>query len=67
MGGKCCIDLAFGNHQWGYLLKLGQDLLLGSSAPTQHEQILEHQIRLKATSARQTAEWEMLSMQASFP
>jgi hypothetical protein len=65
-GGKCCVDSAFGNLERDYLLKSGQDLL-GSSAPTRHEQNLEHQLRRKATSARQTAEWGMLTMQASFP
>ena len=43
-GGKCCIDLAFGNLvERDYLLKSGQDLL-GSSAPTGHEQNQEHQL-----------------------
>jgi hypothetical protein len=40
-GGKCCIDSAFGNVEKEYLLKSGQDLL-GSSAPTHQEQLLEH-------------------------
>ncbi len=65
-GGKSCIDLEFGNLERDYLLKSGQDLL-GSSAPTRHEQNLEHQLRRQATSARQTAEWGMLTMQASYP
>jgi hypothetical protein len=66
MGGKCCVDSAFSNHKRDYLLKSGQDLL-GSSAPTQREQNLKHQLRRQATSARQTAEWGMLTIQASFP
>jgi hypothetical protein len=45
---------------------LGQDLL-GSSAPTHHKQNLEHQFRQQTTSAWQTAEWGMLSIQTSFP
>ena len=65
-GGKCCVDSAFGNLERDYLLKSGQDLL-GSSAPTRHEQNLEHQLRRQTTSARQTAEWGMLTIQASFP
>jgi hypothetical protein len=65
-GGKCCVDLAFGNLERDYLLKLGQDLL-GSSAPTRHEQNVEHQLRRQATSVQQTAEWGMLTMQALFP
>ncbi len=65
-GGKCCVDSAFGNLERDYLLKSGQDLL-GSSAPTRHEQNLEHQLKRQTTSARQTAEWGMLTIQASFP
>jgi hypothetical protein len=65
-GGKCCVDSAFSNHKKDYLLKSGQDLL-GSSAPTRREQQIEHQLRRQTTSARQTAEWDMLSIQASFP
>jgi hypothetical protein len=42
--GECCVDSAFGNMDRDYLLKLGQDIL-GSSAPTCHEQNLEHQLR----------------------
>jgi hypothetical protein len=65
-GGKCCVDSAFGNIERDFLLKSGQDIL-GSSAPTRHEQNREHQLRRQTTSARQTAEWGMLSIQASFP
>lgn len=65
-GGKCCVDSAFGNLERDYLLKSGQDLL-GSSAPTRREQSREHQLRRQTTSARQTAEWGMLTIQASFP
>ncbi len=65
-GGKFCVDSAFGNMERDFLLKSGQDLL-GSSAPTRHEQNLEHQLRQQTTSARQTAEWGMLSLQTSFP
>ncbi len=43
-GGKCCVDSAFGNLEWDYLLKSGQDLL-GSSAPTCREQSREHQLQ----------------------
>ncbi len=42
-GGKCCIDSAFGRIEREFLLKSGQDHL-GSSAPTRHEQNLEHQL-----------------------
>ncbi len=66
MGGKCCVDSAFGNVEREYLLKLGQNLL-GSSASTRHEQNLEHQLRRQNTSARQTAEWGTLLLQTSFP
>ncbi len=64
-GGKCCVDSAFGSIERD-LLKLGQDLL-GSAAPTHHEQNLEQQLRRQTTSARQMAEWGMLSIQMSFP
>jgi hypothetical protein len=65
-GEKCCVDSAFGSIERDFLLKSGQDLL-GSSAPTRHEQNLEHQLRLQTTSAWQTAEWGMLLIQTSFP
>jgi hypothetical protein len=65
-GGKCCVDSAFGSIERDFLLNLGQDLLV-SSAPTRHEQNLEHQVRRQTTSAQQTAEWGMLSIQTSFP
>jgi hypothetical protein len=42
-GGKCCVDSASGSIERDFLLKLGQDLL-GSSAPTNQEQNLEHQL-----------------------
>ncbi len=65
MGGMCCVNWAFGNLERDYLLKLSQDLL-GSSAPTCCKQNLEHQLRWQTTLARQTAEWGMLTIQASF-
>jgi hypothetical protein len=65
-GAKCCIDLAFSNVSRDYLYKSCQDLL-GSSAPTRWERILDLQKKREATSARQTAEWGMLTLQASFP
>jgi hypothetical protein len=64
--GGSCVDSAFSNHKKDYLLKLGQDLL-GLSALTRREQQIEHQLRRQTMSARQTAEWGMLSIQASFP
>jgi hypothetical protein len=54
MGGKCCVDSAFGNLERGCLLKLGQDLL-GSLAPTRCERNLEHQLRRQTTLAQQMA------------
>jgi hypothetical protein len=66
MGGKCCINSAFGSIERDFLLKLSQDLL-GSLAPIRHEQNLEHQLGRQTTLARQTAEWGMLSIQTSFP
>ena len=65
-GAKCCVDLAFSNVSRDYLYKSCQDLL-GSSAPTHRERILDLQKKREATSAQQTAEWGMLVLQASFP
>jgi hypothetical protein len=66
MGEKCCVDSAFSNHKKDYILKSGQDLL-GSLAPTQWEQQIEHQLRQQTMSAWQTAERGMMGIQASFP
>ncbi len=63
-GTKCCVDSAFGNVDREYLYKSCQDLL-GSLAPTQAERKTELQKRREATSARQTAKWGMLTLQAS--
>ena len=65
-GAKCCVDSAFGNVTRNHLYKLCQDLL-GSSAPTRREKILDLQKKREASSARQTAEWGMLALQASSP
>ena len=65
-GAKCCVDSAFGNVTREYFYKSCQDLL-GSNAPTRWERLLDLQKKRQATSARQTAEWGMLTMQASFP
>ena len=65
-GAKCCVDSVFNNVSRDYLYKSCQDLL-GSSAPTRRERILDLQKKREATSARQTAEWGMLTLQASFP
>ncbi len=65
-GGKCCVDSAFGNVNRKYLYKSAQDLF-GSSAPTAEERREDFKQLRQATSARQTAEWGMLSIQTSFP
>ncbi len=65
-GGKCCVVSAFGRVKRSYLYKSSQDHL-GSKAPTHWERKLDLQRKRQATSARQTAEWGMLTMQASFP
>jgi hypothetical protein len=64
-GAKCCIDSAFGNVTRDYLYKSCQDLL-GSSAETRRERLLDLQKKREATSVRQTAEWGMRGLQASF-
>jgi hypothetical protein len=65
-GGKCCVDSAFGSVKRNYLYKSCQDHL-SSNAPMRWERKLDLKKRRQATSARQTTEWGMLTMQASFP
>jgi hypothetical protein len=65
-GGMCCVDLAFVSVSRDFLYKSCQDQL-GSKAPTRRERKLDLQKKRQATSARQTSEWGMLTMQASFP
>jgi hypothetical protein len=65
-GAKRCVDLAFGNVTRAYLHKLCQDDL-GSDAPTRKLRKLDICKKREATSARQTAEWEMQMFQTSFP
>jgi hypothetical protein len=65
-GGMCCVDSAFASVSRDFLYKSCQDQL-GSKAPTRRERKLDLQKKRQATSARQTAEWGMLTMQASFP
>ena len=50
-GAKCCIDSAFSNVTRDYLHKSCQDVL-GSSAPTHRERLLDLQKKREATSAR---------------
>jgi hypothetical protein len=65
-GGMCCVDSAFASVSRDFLYKSCQDQL-GSKVPTRRERKLDLQKKRQATSARQTAEWGMLTMQASFP
>ena len=65
-GGKCTVDSAFGKVNRPFLIKSLQDILV-SSAETSEEQRLEIKCRLQATSMRQAMEWEMKSIQSSFP
>jgi hypothetical protein len=62
----CCIDSTFGSISRNFLYKSCQDQL-GSNALMCWERKLELQKKRQATSVRQTAEWGMLTMQASFP
>ncbi len=66
MGAKCCVDSAFGNVTRDYLYKSCQGVL-GSSAETHWERLLDLQKKREATSVRQTAEWGMRGLQAFFP
>ncbi len=65
-GGKCCVDLAFEQANWEYLYTSYHDLF-ASSAPTCEERIEDLARMREATSAQQTVEWGMQTMQASFP
>jgi hypothetical protein len=65
-GAKCCVDSAFGSVMRGFLYKLCQDHLV-SNAPMCELRNLDLCKKREATSARQTAEWEMRMLQMSFP
>ena len=65
-GGKCTVDSAFGGAERPFLIKSSQDDLC-SSATTHREIIAEIQKKRAATSMRQSAEWGMRGLQASFP
>ena len=65
-GAKCCIDLAFSNVSRDYLYKSYQDLL-GLLHPHIGKEFWIYKRKERQTSARQTAEWGMLTLQASFP
>ena len=65
-GGKCCVDSAFGSASREFLYKSSQDIY-GSNALTRRERVVDLQRMREATSARQTSEWGMRALQASFP
>ena len=59
-GGKVVMDSAFARAEYNFIIKSGQEVWfdLGENAAWQNQQ---------ATSARQYSEWEMHSLQGSFP
>jgi hypothetical protein len=65
-GAKCCVDSVFGSMMRGFLYKSCQDHF-GSDAPTCELGKLDLCKKRDATSTKQTAEWGMRMLQASFP
>jgi hypothetical protein len=64
--GRKCFDSAFGSINRTYLYKSCQDHL-DPKEPMHWERKIDLQKKRQATSAWQMAEWEILTMQASFP
>lgn len=63
-GGTCTVDSAFSARRNQYLIKSGQQRLVGE---TRAELIRHIRLNAEATSMRQSAEWGMRTLQASFP
>jgi hypothetical protein len=59
-GGKCVVDAAFSKLRCPYLVKSGQKCV-------GNIRLLVNQIKVQATSLRQSAEWGMRALQGSFP
>jgi hypothetical protein len=59
-GGKCAVDAAFSKLRYPYLVKSGQKCV-------KNVRLLVNQIKVQATSLRQSAEWGMRALQGSFP
>ena len=63
-GGKCTVDSAFSNRNNDFLIKSAQTTLAGD---TPDEFAYNVRLNAEATSMRQSAEWGMRALQASFP
>lgn len=67
-GLKFVIDSAFSTADCNYLIKSSQDYLTAAAGLEEEEEILaDLAIKREATSMRQSAEWGMGTVQASFP
>jgi hypothetical protein len=67
-GLKFVIDSAFSTADCDYLIKSSQDYLTAAAGLEEEEEILaDLAIKREATSMRQSAEWGMGTVQASFP
>jgi len=67
-GFKFVIDSAFCTAQFPFLIKSSQDYLTADdNLVTLEEQLEDLHIKREATSMRQSAEWGMRAVQASFP
>ena len=63
-GGKCTVNSAFSKRDNEFLIKSAQTTLAGD---TPEEFALNVRLNAEATSMRQSAEWGMRALQASFP
>jgi DDE superfamily endonuclease len=63
-GGTCTVDSAFSARRNNYLIKSGQTNLVGE---TRAELAANIRLNAEATSMRQSAEWGMRTLEASFP
>ena len=67
-GLKFVIDSAFSSAEVEYLIKSSQDFLVADDGLEDHEEIIDNlAVKREATSMRQSAEWGMRGVHASFP
>jgi hypothetical protein len=64
---KFVIDSAFSTADCDYLIKSSQDYLTAAAGLEEEEILADLAIKREATSMRQSAEWGMGTVQASFP
>ena len=62
--GRCTVDSAFSKKNYPYLVKSAQN---GGVGETPEQFAANVQLNAQATSMRQSAEWGMRALQASFP